>query len=94
LSSLKQASELKSDAEVIDAVIACIQDGIHSKMKLAEAVAERSGISRRAANTIIEKYAGTDPATHKWTYTVQGRGAKVFSLLAPDSAVSDHAGKP
>jgi hypothetical protein len=94
LVSLKQSEELRSDAEVIDAVIACIQGGINTKIKLAEAVAERSSVSRRAANKIIEKYAGTDPAMHKWTYSVQGRGAKVFCLLAPDTAVSDHAGNP
>ena len=94
LASLKQVAELESDAELIDSVTSCIQDGIDTKIKLAEAVSQRSGISRRSANKIIEKYAGADPATHKWTYTVQDRGAKVFTLLAPDSAVSDPAGNP
>ena len=89
LASLQQSEELRSDAEVIDAVIACIQSGINTKIKLAEAVAERSGISKRAAKKIIDKYAGADLAIHKWTYTVRDRGAKVFSLLAPDTAVSD-----
>ena len=94
LSSLKQSAELKSDAEVIDAVIACIQDGINTKIKLAEAVAERSGTSRRAANKIIEKYDGTDPAAHKWCHAVGDRGAQVFSLLTPDATVNDLVVKP
>jgi hypothetical protein len=80
---LKQAAELRSDAEVIDVVIACIQEGIDTKIKLKETVAERSGISKKAANRLIEKYTGTDHGRHKWTYTVRERGAQVFRLLDP-----------
>ena len=93
LVALQQSDEFQADAEPIDVVVSCIREGINSKMKLADTVAERSGSSKRAAHRLIEKYAGTDPAMHKWTYTVQDRGAKVFSLLTPDSAVSDLAGK-
>ena len=94
LASLKQAAELESDAEIIDAVIACIQGGINTKIKLAEAVAERSGISRRAANKIIEKYSGSDPDKHRWNFQVRERGAKEYCLLTPDSADSDLVGTP
>lgn len=83
LVTLKQAAELRSDTDVIDVVIACIRDGINTKIKLKEAVAERSGISKKGAGRLIEKYSGPDPALHKWTFTVRDRGAQVFSLLEP-----------
>jgi len=74
----KHAEALKSDAEVITAIRACIQDGTNTKMKLAEAVADLTGISKRSALKIIERHTGSDPATHLWSFTVQERGAKVF----------------
>jgi len=74
----KHAEVLKSDAEVIAAIRACIKDGINTKMKLAEAVADLTGISKRSALKIIERHTGSDPATHLWSFTVQERGAKVF----------------
>jgi len=78
---LKQAEQLASDANVINAVIACVREGINTKMKLAEAVATRAGVSKRAALQIIEKYTGDDPAQHRWNYSVLGRGAKFYTLL-------------
>lgn len=74
----KHAEALKSDAEIIAAIRACIQDGTNTKMKLAEAVADLTGISKRSALKIIERHTGSDPATHLWSFTVQERGAKVF----------------
>jgi hypothetical protein len=94
LAALQQSEVIKSDAKLIDAVIACIQDGINTKLKLTEAVAERSDISRRAANKILEKYSGSDPDRHRWNFQVRERGAKEYCLLAPDSAINDHAVKP
>ncbi|MGJ0485991.1 MAG: PriCT-2 domain-containing protein [Methylomicrobium sp.] len=82
---LKQAEVIKSDAVLIDAVITCINAGINTKMLLAEAVAERAGISKRKALQIIEKYTGDSPSEHRWTFTVGARGAKVYVLLAPAS---------
>jgi hypothetical protein len=78
---LKQAEQLASDAEVMNAVIASIGKGVNTKMKLADAVAKRAGISKRSALQIIEKYTGDDPAQHQWTYSVRERGAKVYALL-------------
>jgi hypothetical protein len=89
LVALQQAAELESDAEVIDAVTACIRDGINSKMKLAGTVAERSGISRRAAVKVIEKYTGSDPKVHRWNFDVHERGAKKYHLLDPITADID-----
>ena len=94
LVAVKQAEAIKSDTDIISAVIACINDGINTKLRLRDAVSDRIGCSKRAAVRIIEKYCGTDPEKHRWIFTVGDRGAQVFSLLTPDSAVNDHAGKP
>jgi hypothetical protein len=93
LVAVKQAEAIKSDTDIISAVIACINDGINTKLRLRDAVSDRIGCSKRAAIKVIEKYDGTDPAAHKWCHAVGDRGAQVFSLLTPDSAVSDPAGK-
>lgn len=94
LVAVKQAQDIKSDTEIINAVIACINDGINTKMRLRDAVSDRIGCSKRAAVRIIEKYCGNDPAVHRWTFTVGDRGAQVFSLLTPDTTVTDHVVKP
>lgn len=81
LEPLKQAEAIKSDAEVISAITDCINDGSVTKMKLADAAAKRANISKRAAMQIIDKYTGSDPAIHRWSFSVRERGAKVFALL-------------
>lgn len=78
---LKQASDQLSNRQKIDTVIACINEGSNTKMKLAQAVSSRAGISRAIAIQLIEKYTGTDPAIHKWSFSVRERGAKVFTIL-------------
>ncbi len=78
---IKLAEAIMSDSEVIAAVTSCINDGINTKMKLADAVAVCAGISRRSALNIIEKYTGNDPVLHRWKFEVRERGAKVFVLL-------------
>lgn len=86
LTPLKHAAEVLSDAEVITAIESCINEGINTKMKLSGAVAERAKVSQRSAHKIIEKYTGDDPAIHKWSFVVGGRGAKSFMLLECPSA--------
>jgi hypothetical protein len=81
LESLKQAEATKSDAEVIGAITTCINAGINSKMKLADAVRERTGISRNSALQVIERYEGVDTATHRWTCSIGARGVMLFTLL-------------
>ena len=95
LKPLKQAAAIQSDGELIATVAACIQGGINMKMRLRDAVVQRGGVSKRVALQIIEKYSGTDPSLHRWTYTVQERGAKVFVMLAQcdvPSTASQHPG--
>ncbi len=88
LEPMKQAEQFKSDAEVIEAIIACIRDGINTKMKLAEAAAAKAGVSKRSTLQLIEKYTGNDPAIHRWDFSVFERGAKVFSVLETPSSTT------
>jgi hypothetical protein len=81
LEPLKQSKQQRSDAEIVDKVIACISEGINTKMKLVDAVAQNAGVSKRTALKIIEKYTGDDPSLHRWKFNVADRGAKVFVLL-------------
>ena len=94
LEPLKLFEAVKSDAEIISAVTACIGDGINSKMKLADATATRSGISKRKALQVIEKYNGDDPVLHRWKFRLADRGAKVFAMLdaaPPDASLGSTA---
>ena len=86
---LKQAAELASDAPVVAAVEACIAEGINTKMKMADAVSKRAGVSTRIALKVIEKYTGEDANVHYWRFVVVARGAQVFELLKrPQEPVS------
>lgn len=81
LGALKNAEEIKSDAEVIQVALVCINEGLNTKMKLAFAIAERAGISKGNAIKLIDKYTGNDAMTHIWSFSVAARGAKIFTLL-------------
>lgn len=88
---IQHAAEAMSDAEMISAIEACIREGVTQKMRLRDAVAKRAKVSERQAIRVIEQYAGDDPATHRWDYTVRARGAKVFALLdRPSAPVTAH----
>jgi hypothetical protein len=78
---LKVAIEAAADSTVIAAVLACLADGIDTKMQLAGAVSQRVGVSRRKAMAVIEKYTGNDPQHHRWRFVVKARGAQVFQAL-------------
>ncbi len=79
--TIKRAAELESDTAVIEAILSSISEGTNTKMKLADAAAKRADVSKRVALKVIEKYTGSDPAVHRWTFGVQERGAKVFQKL-------------
>ena len=81
LATVKQEEEIKTDAEVIEAIRSCIKGGINTKMKLASTAAERANVSKKSALRIIEKYEGDDPDIHQWSFKVRDRGAKVYEIL-------------
>lgn len=78
---IKQAAELQSELPVIDALNACILEGINTKMKMVDTVAKRTAVSNRNVLKVIEKYTGIDVQKHRWTYGVGARGAQIFELL-------------
>ncbi len=79
--ALEKAEAIRSDAEVIDAVIACISEGVNTKMLLAEAAAKRSGASGKSVLRLIDKYTGDDPAQHRWYFTIGKHGRHTFHVL-------------
>ncbi len=81
LAPMRAAIESATDASVINVILACLNEGINTKMLLAESVAERAGVSKRLAVLVLEKYTGNDPQHHHWRYDVKARGAKVFQAL-------------
>lgn len=70
----------RSDAELISAIEAAIQNGEVQKMALVRAVAKRTATSRASVMAVLERYTGKDPGNHLWDFSVQARGAKVFHL--------------
>ena len=81
--SLEQAAERRADEDAIQAVQACIKEGFVQRMVLVSAVKQRIGCSRQKALDLVDRYSGSDPAKHHWTFTTGERGAKIYSLLAP-----------
>ena len=90
-SSLQQSAERESDVHTLDAIAECIREGIDTKMRLAITAAKRSGVSKRTALKIIEKYTGTNPDMHRWMYAVGKPGAKKFRLLNSITTGTDPA---
>lgn len=81
LATIQRAEDYKSDSDLIGVARSCIESGINTKMRLAAAIAARVGCSKRVAIKVLDKYSGTDPDAHIWTYDVRERGAKTFRLL-------------
>ncbi|MCX7084928.1 MAG: PriCT-2 domain-containing protein [Methylococcales bacterium] len=85
INTIKHAEAIKADAELIDAVKATINEGINTKMKLAEVAGKKVNTGKGKMNILIDKYTGEDPVLHRWMVTVGAHGAKLFSLLEPQS---------
>ena len=88
VTSMYQSAAINADAEVIEAICACIREGIVTKMQLADAATARSDVSRRSVLKIIDRYTGNDPLVHLWNYAVGDRGAKTYRII---TAVKDPA---
>lgn len=92
LDEFKQIEVQQSDAELVSIVQVQITEGVTSKMRLADAVAECAGVSKRVAIKIIERYTGDDPVLHRWQFSVQERGAKVYSLISTSTPSTNSEG--
>ena len=86
--TLRQAEQIRTDAEMVDAITACIRDGTNTRMKLAKAVMQRVGASRRRVLEIVDRYTGSDLGRCRWRYSSGPRGAWVYELL-DDSAPAE-----
>ena len=84
LEKIKTSEALNTDSDLINITINCIKDGTNTKMRLRDEINKRSGISKRSAVKLLEKYQGTDHTKHKWSFTVQERGKKVYTILRGD----------
>lgn len=81
LPTLIAAETARNDEDVIATALECIAAGVNTKMRLAETVAQRAGVSKRRAVRVIEKYTGAARTLHRWNFVVGERGAKVFRIL-------------
>lgn len=81
---LKKSIEIQSDLAIIKAVKTGLNQGVCSKMKLIDSAAKAASVSQRTVLRVLEKYTGSDPATHYWNFVVGGRGAKDFALLSKE----------
>ncbi|TXS90803.1 ATP-binding protein [Parahaliea maris] len=73
-------NQLDSDSEAITIVKAAIGSGGSSKKELIATLQESGGISRNAAAQLIERYCGTDPSKHLWTFDRGERGVHRYRL--------------
>ncbi len=71
----------RSDAEVIDALTACIADGINTKMIMVKTAAARTNVSGRAVARVLTNYTGEDPQRHRWRFKRADRGAQLYELI-------------
>jgi predicted transcriptional regulator len=81
LATVSQQAKVRNDAEIINCILSMIANGTNTKMALASAVAIDANISKNRALKIIECYTGDDLNLHKWQFSVQEHGKKVYAPL-------------
>jgi len=82
LNTIKQAEQVKTDAEQIDAVTAIINEGSINRENLVKTAAKNLSISIAKMRVLIDKYTGDDPVLHRWFFIRGERGSHVFQLLS------------
>lgn len=83
-----------SDFQMIAMITCAIEKGIRTKMDLAAEVARMGKCSRKAALKVIDRYTGTDPELHCWSFTIGERGKHNFSLLPDSRPLLEHELRP
>lgn len=53
----------------------------HGQMALAKAAAKACGVSHKAALSVLQRYTGTTPREHLWTYQKGNRGVRIYELI-------------
>ncbi|WP_120717348.1 AAA family ATPase [Tsuneonella amylolytica] len=70
----------RSDIDLIEGISAEIAGGCAKKMALVRKVGAELGASRSQVLAVLDRYTGDDPYHHRWFYSVEARGAKVYRL--------------
>ncbi|MBT3203227.1 MAG: hypothetical protein HOM14_06720 [Gammaproteobacteria bacterium] len=81
LEQAEQAESIKTVAEIIDAIMTSIVEGVTTKMAIRDSASERTSVSKRRVLEVIETYTGSDTDHHRWNYSVQNHGRHVYHLL-------------
>jgi hypothetical protein len=83
LASAHAEAELDRDADIVAAIEDAIREGSgdRGKMELAREVARQTKCGRHRVSEIIDKYAGVDPAFHRWNFDIADRGRRGYALL-------------
>ncbi len=82
LDNYVSAKETVSDPEVMGAIVQLISEGrAEGKMKLAKAASEITGVSHKAAISVLDQYTGETPGTHLWVATRGPRNVQIYHLI-------------
>lgn len=74
--------ETVSHPQVMDAIVQLIREGCaEGKMKLAKAASERTGVSHKAAISVLDQYTGETPRVHLWVASRGPRNVQIYRLL-------------
>jgi hypothetical protein len=79
---VEQLLDAERENAVVAAIGARIAQGDVQKMQLARDVAASTGLGRHKVVAVIDKFTGTDPTVHRWTFVRGHRSTKYFRLLA------------
>lgn len=88
LGQIERYIQQRTDAELVEAIKACITDGINTKMQIAAEVAKRTKASGKSILKLLDRYTGDNPGEHEWSFRIGERGKHVFYLL-PDTQSTD-----
>ena len=77
-------AQQEADAEPIEAIKDCIREGVTSKQEIKKEAARRARTGQHKISEIIDRYAGSDPAVHLWSYDTYDRGRRYYWLLGED----------
>lgn len=84
LGEIERDVQQRTDAELVEAIKACIADGIDTKMQMAAEVAKRTKASGKSILKLLDRYTGDNPGEHHWSFRIGERGKHIFYLL-PDA---------
>jgi hypothetical protein len=87
LEQARAEAERETDADVIETIEDCIREGIRTKTGLKAEAAKRTRVGQNKVGNIIDRYAGDDPARHRWTYASGGHGKREYWLIGTQEEV-------